>query len=582
MLFTKLFSKKGWKRQRVEVEHAVPPAVLADRERLRQDHPMSSSSGLGGVDEFEDEGIWCYDEVIQPGGFTETLTASTAAESNVLVSASGETLVRHRRNAPLTPVNPPTAGRGSLELALTIARSETLSLQAERAFGEMIYAPSTSAGKEALFSTWKGICEARGFAALPLTEASLRTCAAILRAAGYRSTMSYLYEAKNRHTRSGFPWNPSLQAVLMDCKRGATRGIAATKKSAEVKLVVWSSFLDSNGANNFEQILSSRAPNCGALGWIFGSGFLLREVELSCITLDTRCMNLDVNKRLVTLYLPVSKNDPMGRGAKRTLGCCCPRDRRVWDCVFHAASDLVRNQLDALGVQEIGELEPNKFPLVGRFSDPTKFVDKVDLISEVHRQLEVASELVVEAEGIVIEDVTGHFMRRSGIKALARRGVSFASIQWLARHSSQVTWEYVEEAWGENPHASLRMHDDLALNEVLASTLARVTKTEEAVASLESDLTEKLKHDGFPVAECPDFSDVIKREVKNSLVPEFVCNSNTSVVHVTCKSSCMNRDPKTWSTKCGWFWVRSAGISKLYYESDDIPDHIRRCGKCFN
>lgn len=117
--------------------------------------------------------------------------------------------------------------------------AETSSLQAERAFGEMIYAPSTSAGKEALFSTWKGSCEARGFTALPLTEASLRTCAAILRAAGYRSTMSYLYEAKNRHTRSGFPWNPSLQAVLMDCKRGATRGIAATKKSAEVKLVVW-------------------------------------------------------------------------------------------------------------------------------------------------------------------------------------------------------------------------------------------------------------------------------------------------------------------------------------------------------
>lgn len=158
------------------------------------------------------------------------------AESDAWCDGKGSS--GHAKWAPLTPVNPPTAGRGSLELALTIARSETLSFEAERAFGELVYAPSTSAGKEALFSTWKSICEARGFTALPLTEASLRTCATILRAAGYRSTMSYLFEAKNRHTRSGFPWNPSLQAVLMDCKRGATRGIAATKKSAEVKFGV--------------------------------------------------------------------------------------------------------------------------------------------------------------------------------------------------------------------------------------------------------------------------------------------------------------------------------------------------------
>ena len=581
MLLTRLFSKKGWKRQKVEVEHAVPPAVLAARERVHEDLLASGSSDLGGVGESEGDWIWCYEDEDPPSSVAGTPIAPTVVDNNVLVSASGETLVRHRRNAPLTPVNPPTAGRGSLELAMAIARSESLSFQAERAFGALVYAPSTSSGKEALFSTWKGICEARGFTAVPLTEASMRTCAAILRAAGYRSTMSYLYEAKNRHTRSGYSWSPSLQAVLMDCKRGATRGIASAKKSAEVKVTVWSSLLDSSSSNCFERLSSCKAPNCGVLGWIFGSGFLLREVELSCITLDSRCISLDTSKRLITLYLPVSKNDPMGRGAKRTLGCCCPRDRRAWECVFHAALDLVRNQLEALGVRKIEEMEPNKYPLVGRLGDPTRFVDKTDLISEVHRHLEVAAGLCVEAEDIVIEDVTGHFMRRSGIKALARRGVSFASIQWLARHSSQVTWEYVEEAWGENPHASLRMHDDLALNEVLTDTLARVTRAEEAVASLENDLTEKLARDGFPVAECPDFSEVIKKEVKNSLVPEFVSNSNTSVVHVVCKSSCMKRDPKTWSTKCGWSWVCSAGICKPYYESDDIPDHIRCCGKCF-
>ena len=56
--------------------------------------------------------------------------------------------------------------------------------------------------------------------------------------------------------------------------------------------------------------------------------------------------------------------------------------------------------------------------------------------------------LVPGAAGLTAT-VTGHFMRRSGVKHLARLGVDFAAIEWMARHSSQVTWACVGDAISE-------------------------------------------------------------------------------------------------------------------------------------
>ena len=61
---------------------------------------------------------------------------------------------------------------------------------------------------------------------------------------------------------------------------------------------------------------------------------------------------------------------------------------------------------------------------------------------------------------------------------MARKGVPFAGIQWLARHSSSSTWAYVEDAWEEATRQSMRLNDVASLCQVLNKVRARVDQLE--------------------------------------------------------------------------------------------------------
>ena len=89
--------------------------------------------------------------------------------NNTMVSHSGETLSRARSRAPWTPTTTKPS-RGSLSLAMRIAKSPELTAEAEANFRALNYAPSTSAGKEALFSAWSAL-----YCALQDTDPSWRT-----------------------------------------------------------------------------------------------------------------------------------------------------------------------------------------------------------------------------------------------------------------------------------------------------------------------------------------------------------------------------------------------------------------------
>ena len=152
----------------------------------------------------------------------------------------------------------------------------------------------------------------------------------------------------------------------------------------------------------------------------------------------------------------------------------------------------------------------------------------------------------------------------------------------MARHSSSVTWQYIEEAWSENPHESLRMRDDLAMVELMTNTLARVALAEEAVSTLQKNLTHGLRRDGFPAETNDDLRQLVQEEIKRSLVPKYIINSHTKVVHAVCKTSCLRLDPKTGTTVCSWSWVISSGVSQPCYEEVDLPPSARECRRCFN
>ena len=552
----------------------VPPAVAAARLRVFEEDAPGDAP---------DDWILVNDpplSMLFPEEDRERTPRGTM-DGNTMTNHSGETLTRARARAPWTPTSTKPS-RGSLSLAMSIARSPELIAEAEANFRALIYAPSTSAGKEALFSTWSALCEARGELPLPVDELNMIANAAVLRSAGYRSVMAYLYEAKNRHVRCGHLWTPRLQTMLTDCKRASTRGQGEVQRAAEVPLEAWESLIGNKGTHPDHYVTADRGPHGGALLWVVGTRFLLREIELACIHLDENCIKLDPVRQLVTLKLPVSKTDPLGKGAARTLGCSCSDLERSWICAYHGMEDLVHFQLLDVNYANLREVPRGTLPLVGRKDDPRSFVEKQDMINELKRHA-ACVVAYTNYTGILVDQVTGHTLRRSGVKSLARKGCSFSSIQWLARHSSGVTWQYIEEAWGENPLESMRLHDDLAMAEMMTATLGRVSKAEEAVNTLHNTVKEALEKDGFPMEEAGDeVKTLIKEEIKRALVPKFIINSHTRVVHAVCPSSTTRSDPKSWTTTCGWNWVLSAGVCQPLYDAEDLSPSIRECQRCFD
>ena len=146
-------------------------------------------------------------------------------------------------------------------------------------------------------------------------------------------------------------------------------------------------------------------------------------------------------------------------------------------CPFHAALESLESICIALGLRDISQLENEGVPLIGRRDDARTPVEKRHFINEAQRHARIACTMLEYVEIDDNNNITGHFM----LKELARKGSTFTTIQWFARHSSSVTWSYIEESWGECPEHALKLKDEMALTEVVSNTLARVRSIEEAV-----------------------------------------------------------------------------------------------------
>lgn len=147
-----------------------------------------------------------------------------------------ESFRRKRKGAPLEAVANAERPRAGLKTALSVAKDDSLMQQATATFAQLRYAAGTSETKDALFKTWSEVLRARGEVALPVAENKLVVVAFVLRASGYRAGLSYLLEAKQRHSRCGYPWSEALDIVLKDCKRVFNRAIGPAKKAEEIKL----------------------------------------------------------------------------------------------------------------------------------------------------------------------------------------------------------------------------------------------------------------------------------------------------------------------------------------------------------
>ena len=226
---------------------------------------------------------------------------------------------RKRPLAPMTP-NATASGssgrRGSVATALAVAGNEDVMARAREHLSDGMLAPGTVRTKNAMRKTWASLCQARGVQFLPLTPSVMMEIAAILKMAMFRSGSAYLIEMRTAHIRAGHPWTNDLELALKDCKRSLQRGLGPPCKAAEFRL----EWLVDVKRVDFED---GAWPAAHWLVWPFGIRFLLREVELACISFNSREISFNRHEQSVTLLLTASKTDPSAKGVRRTLACDC-------------------------------------------------------------------------------------------------------------------------------------------------------------------------------------------------------------------------------------------------------------------
>lgn len=140
------------------------------------------------------------------------------------------------------------------------------------------------------------------------------------------------------------------------------------------------------------------------------------------LTLSDEVVKLDHRERKVTMLLTVSKTDPAGRGARRTLACCDPSNcTENFLCPFWTCCKLVAIQEERTDIFQT-DCRSKEVPLIGTVEDPFAFVEKTRMIETAKLDAALVLEFVPDATFVDVDSVTGHFMRRTGCKRLARMG----------------------------------------------------------------------------------------------------------------------------------------------------------------
>lgn len=484
-------------------------------------------------------------------------------DTSALVTAAR----RHRPNGPLLPEQ--KLMKGSLTHALKIVQSQEQMDKAVEVFNGAVYAPQTLATKASLKNTWFTVSRELGFEPLPLSCEKMTKVAAVLRASGFRSTYSYLCEVRQLHVRAGFMWTNELELCVKDIKRAAMRGLGPPTKAEEIPedmlKEIWTHGCHVEGQAHW--------PSMRHEVWIVAIAFLLRETELAGLRMGQGETHVDLKKKTVTLFLPVSKSDPCGKGCKRTLACTCGRTRS-FQCPFCATLALVRNQVSRTGLEPT-DPRAAEVPLVAALDSPWDTIKKDAVIEAIKADVErVLEERVEWQERVKVERVTGHTFRRTGAKSLARKGTPIELIQFMARHSSNAILGYVEEAIEESPNGAHRLQEHLELRELVNMALKDCKDLKESI----DVVTEKLKNDTHGTSIQLD-KDYVLQTFDRWARPEVVLNVVTGKLHSTAGNS-FRSSPKEWATACGWKWITAGREAKACLESNDLHADFTICAKC--
>ena len=558
-------------KEEVVVPDEIPPRVAADREAF-------GSSGAPALTELSHRDDRASSSWEAPGTPVPSIPRVRHAE---ILTEAGEESFQVRSNGPWV-ANPEQnrLARGSARLAEDIAGSGERVENAVRNFQSLVYAPSTSA-KEALFSLWCKITRRQGLEPLPLTPALILVNAAILREAGYKAIMSYVFEAKERHVRSGYLWTAPLQSAVQDAKRASKRAQGEAKRAEEVRYEWWAWLVEEYGPNPLANDAADDAPKDMMELVAVAQQFLLREVEACSLFLDSWCLKLDGPAQTAGLFLPVSKTDPQGAGVLRTLSCIC-KVREDPMCPYHALARVVCLQLARFGFASLEDVPIAWLPLFGQKENTGLPVSKTSVVKEMQRLAGVIQERHPDKLRLCPLEVTGHSFRRSGIKALGRLGVQYTAVQWLARHSSNVTMIYLEEAYEESPGYQRTIDDAKSVSERMTELVQKHLSMEQALTRMEEELKRAMDREMPEVQMILPCQAALRHEMRRAMVPKAVVNLERRCLHLVNQGTCFDENPSNWTTRCGWSWIRAHSCSRPMFDDDNLEAvDASRCGKCF-
>eukprot|EP00435_Cladocopium_sp_Y103_P072097 s218_g39.t1 len=423
--------------------------------------------------------------------------------------------------------------------------------QTRNAVGDMVkrveadfYANSSRGAKDAKRKTVKEVLKAGGVD-FPLTPFSLKLLTGTLKESGYKSTASYLVEAKVHHIEMGHPWNALLDRNFKLCLSAAKRGVGPRKKAAEVPENTWANadLLPDGKDTGTKVCLAGHLFACG-------THWMLREIELA--GLSSGDIEFDSATRTVTLLWRESKMDTSASGIKRTLQCVCPEgcDMR---CPYAVLETLV--SCAALKGAEGASLAVTKGG-----KPATK------------------SDIVKSWKHLYGFQVTGHSARRSGALQYIRRGWPVSQVAYLGRWKSNVILEYAQEAL-----ESMALNTSKIFKEDPTSTVSPTLPNQQAWAdNLEAkadvQVVERLKLElasfkkdtkGDSVALSAAIKEIEEKMATSAkYLPPLVKSNRHQVIHKNHKSLVF-APHVSWRTVCGWYYYNA---NYTFEEGDDTKE----------
>ena len=136
------------------------------------------------------------------------------------------------------------------------------------------YSATARKSTAARLDWWIKRAARRGREPFPIDLEALTLAGALLKAGRYRSSQQYLYTIRKEHVARGHVWDVALESAFKDIRRSCERGLGGPKQAGALSLD------EMRSKGTYEGVVLAEA----SLAIVFGSWWLLREIELAALT----------------------------------------------------------------------------------------------------------------------------------------------------------------------------------------------------------------------------------------------------------------------------------------------------------